>query len=109
MVSELSAQYKTEERIYPTTVLARASVYFSMQKKILKDKGAIKLNINDIFHSDTYQERIENFQNIYQNRVNINDTQRIGLAFSYRFGNEKYARKRRNRDNSASEETERVQ
>ncbi len=107
--SELSAQYKTEERIYPTTVLARASVYFSMQKKILKDKGAIKLNINDIFHSDTYRERIENFQNIYQNRININDTQRIGLAFSYRFGNEKYARKRRNRDNSATEETERVQ
>lgn len=107
--AELTAQYKTEDNVYPTAVLARVFIHFSMQKKILKDKGAIKMNINDIFHSDTFRERIENFQNIYQYRNTINDTQRIGFAFSYRFGNEKYARKRRHQDNAAQDETGRVQ
>lgn len=86
----------------------RYRVFFGLQKKILKDKGRIKLSAEDLFRTWVFREEAVAIRQTEQLRVNRSDTQRIGLAFTYRFGNEKWGRKRKHQDNAADEEVGRV-
>lgn len=81
----------------------RYRVFTAVQKKLWKDMGSIKLSVEDLFHSWVLREEILAVRQTQQTRVNSSDTQRIGLAFSYRFGNEKWARKRKTQDGAAEE------
>lgn len=81
----------------------RYRVFGALQKKLWKDMGSIKLSAEDIFHSWIQREEILAVRQTEQTRVSSSDTQRIGLAFSYRFGNEKWARKRKTQDGAAEE------
>lgn len=82
---------------------SRYRIFAAMQKKLWKDMGSIKLSAEDIFHSWIQREQSLAIRQTEQTRVNSSDTQRIGLAFSYRFGNEKWARKRKTQDGAAEE------
>lgn len=64
------------------------------QKSILKDKGNLKLMVNDIFQSNRYRESTL-FQNIDMTTDKRPDSRRVMLSFSYRFGNQNLGNKER--------------
>jgi hypothetical protein len=84
-------------------------VWVAVQKKIWKEKASIRLTIDDVFHSWIRHNRSVGIKQAQFFQTNESDTQRIGIAFSYRFGKETFARKRRHNDNAADEEKGRVQ
>jgi hypothetical protein len=74
-----------------------------IQKLIVKEKGTLKISINEIFHSMIRRDHITTEKILSQRRVE-NDTRRIGLAFSYRFGKDTNNRKRNHNTGGAAEE-----
>lgn len=64
------------------------------QKSILKEKGTLKLMVNDIFQSSRYRESTL-FQNIDMNMDKRPDSRRVMLSFSFRFGNQNIKKKER--------------
>lgn len=84
-------------------------VWVAVQKKIWKDKASIRLTIDDVFHSWIRHNRSVGIKQAQFFQTNESDTQRIGVAFTYRFGKETFARKRRHNDNAADDEKGRVQ
>lgn len=81
----------------------------AVQKKIWNDKASIRLTIDDVFHSWIRHNRSVSIKQAQFFQTNESDTQRIGVAFSYRFGKDTFARKRRHNDNAADDEKGRVQ
>ena len=80
----------------------------SVQKKIWNGKASIRISAEDIFHSWVYHNRsISLFQSEYF-QTNETDTQRVGVAFTYRFGKDAFARKRRHNDNASDDEKGRL-
>lgn len=65
-----------------------------MQKLILKDKGTIKLMVNDIFQSKQFKERTLYGNIDMKSHVRL-DSRRAILSFSYRFGNQNLVKKER--------------
>ena len=65
-----------------------------IQKLILKEKGSLKLLINDIFQSKQFREHTL-YGNIDMNSHIRLDSRRAILSFSYRFGNENLVKKER--------------
>ncbi|NBA86127.1 outer membrane beta-barrel protein [Emticicia sp. CRIBPO] len=80
----------------------------ALQKKILKGKGSIRVSADDIFHSWVYERKSISLKQAESFQTSASDTQRIGFAFTYRFGKETFARKRRHNDNAAEAEKGRV-
>lgn len=88
---------------------ARARLNTAIQKKLFKDKASLKLTYEDMFH---LWKSVENSIGIKQAtfyRRGEFDSQRVGISFSYRFGNETFARKRRHADNAAEGEKSRAE
>jgi hypothetical protein len=81
----------------------------SVQKRILKDKGSIRLSFEDLLHTWIQRDNSINLIRSQEYHRGIADTRRIGLSFSYRFGNEKFVRKRNHNDNAADNEKGRVE
>jgi hypothetical protein len=81
----------------------------SLQKKVWKDKGSIRLSFDDIFHSWIYHNKSVSLKQAQYFQTTESDTQRIGIAFTYRFGNDTFSRKRKHNDNASSEEKGRVE
>ena len=94
----LSAQNATSDMCF-----ANAAV----QKNIWKDKATLRLTADDIFHSRKNRDRTTDIPHTAASHTYIEDSQRIGLAFSYRFGKESKERRRRN-NTGADEEQGRV-
>ncbi|WP_428660169.1 outer membrane beta-barrel protein [Runella sp.] len=80
----------------------------AVQKKIWKDKASIRISADDIFHSWIRHNRSVSIRQAQFFQTNESDTQRIGVAFTYRFGKDTFARKRRHNDNAADDEKGRV-
>lgn len=79
----------------------------AVQKIILKQKGAIRVNANDIFYTFIRRENTTVDKQMYTWRSVRTDTRRIGISFSYRFGKDT-SRKRNHNAGGASEEQGRV-
>jgi hypothetical protein len=75
----------------------------AVQKKIFKDKGAIKLGVDDMFGSWVYKNRSVSVKQAQYYETSFSDTQRFSIGFTYRFGREKFARKRRTGSGSSEE------
>jgi hypothetical protein len=58
----------------------------AVQKKILKDKGSIKLSLNDILYTRRADGIINNLKDTDADWNSRLDTRSATLAFSYRFG-----------------------
>jgi hypothetical protein len=80
----------------------------SVQKKIWRGKGSIRLSAEDIFHSWVYDNKSVGLKQSAYFQTTETDTQRVGLAFTYRFGKDTFARKRKYNNNGTDEEKERV-
>lgn len=80
-----------------------------IQKKIWKGKGTVAMNFEDLFHSWVYHNRSFSIRQSDYYQVNRTDTQRITIAFNYKFGKETFARKRRHNNNASDDEKGRVE
>jgi hypothetical protein len=80
----------------------------AVQKKIWRDKASLRLSVDDVFHSWIRHNRSVSIKQAQFFQTNESDTQRIGVAFTYRFGKDTFARKRRHNDNAADDEKGRV-
>ncbi|WP_298357091.1 outer membrane beta-barrel protein [Runella sp.] len=80
----------------------------AVQKKIWKDKASLRISVDDVFHSWIRHNRSVSIKQAQFFQTNESDTQRIGVAFTYRFGKDTFARKRRHNDNAADDEKGRV-
>lgn len=106
--AELTGFYSSREIGGQTIIKPRYRVYAAAQKKILKDKGTIRISVEDIFHSWVQRDYSVSIKQSISYHTLESDTQRIGVAFTYRFGKDAFARKRRYNDNAADSEKERA-
>ncbi|MBE9464422.1 outer membrane beta-barrel protein [Dyadobacter subterraneus] len=80
----------------------------SVQKKIMNGKGSIRISAEDVFHSWVYHNRSVSLKQSDFTQITKTDTPRIGFAFTYRFGKDTFARKRKYNNNGTDDEKERV-
>ena len=65
-------------------------ISFGIQKKVLKDKAIIKLNVNDIFWTNQFRGTFA-FNDIDVQIANKWESRTARMTFTYRFGNNKVA------------------
>jgi hypothetical protein len=106
--AELSGYYASRDLNGQTFTAGMYRVNAGLQKKILKDKGSVRLIMDDIFHSWKYLNRSVALRQAYYFQNSESDTRRVSLAFSYSFGSDTFARKSRHRDNALDEEKGRM-
>jgi len=92
--SELNAFYNGGSVYGISRYKGNYMISAGIQKKILKDKGSLKLLINDIFQSKQFREHTL-YGNIDMNSHIRLDSRRAILSFSYQFGNQNLSRKER--------------
>jgi outer membrane receptor protein involved in Fe transport len=66
----------------------RWDTYFTISKRLFKDKGSISLSMSDLFNKQDYSSSLD-FLNQRSNILNDFDTRYIKLGFRYKFGNTK--------------------
>jgi len=106
---ELSGFFSSKDFLGQVYLKPRYRASTAIQKKIWKDRGSIRLSGDDIFHSWL---QIENSFAVKQSQFyhrNENDTQRFGIAFTFRFGSDTFARKRKQTENAADSEKGRAE
>jgi hypothetical protein len=106
---DLSFNYNPNDLQPQREVLSRYRIEGGLQKKILKDKASIRLSFQDITRGWVQKDRTINLNRTEEYHRGISDTRRAGISFSYRFGDEKFARKRRHNDDAADSEKGRVE
>ncbi len=77
--------------------------YGSIQKKILKSKGSIRLSVEDIFRSWVYRNRSFGLEQLAIDQRLYADSQRFGLAFTWSFGKKSIPKKSRNLEQAGEE------
>jgi hypothetical protein len=75
-----------------------------VQKKILQNKGSLRLNIRDMFYTRINYGVIRNLQNGEGKWRNAGDSRVVTLAFSYTFGKAATSRKKHDRGGAQSEQ-----
>jgi hypothetical protein len=92
--AELGGYYASRDLNGQAVTGGMYRVNAAMQKKIFKGKGAVKLAVDDMFGSWVYKNRSISLKDAEYFQTSFSDTQRFSVGFSYRFGKEKFARKR---------------
>jgi iron complex outermembrane recepter protein len=84
--AELSGNYTSQSRDEgQAIVLPIGQVSAGISKSLLKNKASIKLNVRDIFYTNTPKE-IQNFQDVQSTLSIKRDSRVFNIAFVYRFG-----------------------
>jgi hypothetical protein len=106
---ELAGYWSGKDLNSQSITNARMRFNSAIQKKIFKDKGSLKLTYEDMFHLWVTKENSIGIKQASFFHQNEWDSHRVGIAFTYRFGNETFARKRRHQDNAAEGEKSRAE
>jgi Outer membrane protein beta-barrel family/Carboxypeptidase regulatory-like domain/TonB-dependent Receptor Plug Domain len=106
--AEAGAYYASRNLTAQSVTKGMVRANAGMQKKILKDKASIRLSADDIFHSWVYHNQSFSLKQAQFLQTGESDTQRIGIAFTYRFGKSSFARKNKNNNDASDEEKGRV-
>ncbi|AKD57349.1 hypothetical protein SD10_23135 [Spirosoma radiotolerans] len=106
--AEFSGYYASRDLNGQTVTSGMYQLRAAVQKKIWNNKGSIRLSVDDLFHSWIYHNRSVGLKQAEYFQTSKSDTQRIGFAFTYRFGKDTFARKRRHNNNASEEETGRL-
>lgn len=107
--AEVNAAYNGKLNNWQRMTQPRYWVNAAIQKKVLKGKGSLKLNVEDIFYTMRWEEELKGLKQAQSIRTSVNDTRRVGISFSYSFGKETFTRKRKYNDNTADDVKDRVQ
>lgn len=84
---EIGGNYHTNIVSSQFVLGARGNITIAVKKKIMKDKGSLKLGFNDIFYGQINTGTINNLRLTDANWVNKADTRFVALTFTYSFGN----------------------
>ncbi|MBF2709451.1 outer membrane beta-barrel family protein [Flavobacterium soyangense] len=84
--AEISAGYQTKITQNQFEIAGKSYVNFAIQKKILKEKGNLKLAVNDIFYGSSTYGQINNLKLTDAKWTNIPDSRFVALTFTYGFG-----------------------
>lgn len=103
--AELSG-YFNSKAIYGTVVgMPQGAVNFAVAKKVLKDKGSVKLNVRDILGIQQWKG-YSRYQNVDVKIHNTWESRVVNLTFTYRFSKGQKAEQRNH--SSSDEEQSRV-
>ncbi len=105
--AEASGWFRTrtqESGIY--LVSPMGGMNLAVSKQVLQNKGTLKLGVNDVLYTQKFHLNTK-FGNINTNISGRNDSRRVSLTFSYRFGKNMQQQTRR-RASSAQDEQNRV-
>ena len=83
--AEVSGWYRTKGIEGQILIKSLGQLTTGVQKQVLKNKGTLKLNINDVLNSRNPRGEI-NFQNTEASFRQHQDNRTANLSFSYRFG-----------------------
>lgn len=106
--AELGSYYVSRDLNGQTYTAGRYRVNAGIQKKIWKNKGSIRFNVDDMFHSWVARERSVALAQAYSFQTNESDTQRFGIALTYSFGKDTFTRKSKHKNNALDEEKGRM-
>lgn len=106
--AELSGMYWGARLAAQTKTRPSWRTDVAVQKTVLKEKGTIKVNMTDIFHSMIRREELSDLLFMQSQRRIENDTQRLGISLSYRFGDTNNKRRSNQHTGSATEEQGRL-
>ena len=104
--AEISGNYRTGILVGQIISSQTGRVNAAIGKKILNNKGSLKLNFRDIFRTGLNHGIITSIKNAYATYRNWGDTRSVMLSFSYNFG--KTNKGPRNRNSGAETEQNRV-
>lgn len=107
--AELGGYYASRDVTGQALTSGMYRINGGVQKKIWKGNGTVSLQFEDLFHSWVYHNRSVSIRQSDYYLVSESDTQRVGIAFSYRFGKDTFARKRRHQNNASDDEKGRVE
>ena len=106
--AELNGFYSGKDLSGQRIIDPRYRINTGVQKKILKGKGSVRLTIEDIFYSWKQKDVTINLNRASAANINVSDTRRVGIGFTYSFGKDSSKKKRTLNENSAQEEKTRV-
>ena len=84
--AELSGFFRTGSVYGQFISIPTGMINSGLQKKIMKDKGSIRLNVNDMFKTFSPSGRITSLANANVTYHNFVDTRVTTLSFTYNFG-----------------------
>lgn len=90
------------------THIFREQTNAGIAKKILKNKGTVKLSARDVFRANFSGGNIRNIPNTLATYHNDNANRSVTLGFTYNFGSNKNAKKKIDAGNAADNEAGRV-
>jgi hypothetical protein len=102
--AELSGFFNTSGTYGQFVSIPTGMLNAAVQKKILANKGSIKLNVRDIFHSFSPSGTITNIVDATAKYHNFLDTQVATLTFTYSFGKSTNTPQKRNTGGAESEQ-----
>jgi iron complex outermembrane recepter protein len=83
--AELSGSYQTKVLSGQFLVIPIGTIRGGVSRKIMKERGTLKLNVNDMFYLNQVGGDIRNIANSKANWYSYLDTRVATVAFSYRF------------------------
>ena len=103
---EVSGKYQTAMTFGLFEIDPQGSLDIGLSKSLFDDKANLKIGVSDIFRTRNSKVIID------QDDINLivnqkNDTRRVSVSFSYRFGNQK-VKAARKRSPAAEEESGRI-
>ena len=104
---EISGFYRTKGIEGQIVIQPLGQGSAAISKKILKDKGSLKLAIRDIFYTNKPKGYI-NFQQTEATFANYRDSRQVAMTFTYNFGKPLKGMGARKRNSGAGEEESRV-
>lgn len=106
--AELGGYYASRDLNGQAYTSGMYRVNAGVQKKILRDKGSLRFSVDDAFHSWIYHNNSFNLVQADYFQTSESDTQRFGIAFTYRFGRDTFSRKSKHQNNALDEEKGRM-
>ncbi len=83
--AELSGFYRSKGIEGQMIANSMWQVTSAVQKQVMKTKGTFKLSVSDIFLTQKFSGSVR-YQDIDVKIAGLNDTRRVSLTFTYRFG-----------------------
>jgi hypothetical protein len=105
LAMELNGNYTSKQLDGNFNINSFYTVDFGIQYKLFNDKAIVKVSVNDIFNS-YHNSGYSKYNNVDLDFKNTNDSRRLDVSISYRFGKDQF-KTRANRSTASVEEESR--